>query len=107
MATFKEIYREGQRLQLAKDFEAALAKFEEASLLKPNDTSVMIAMVQCLTSLARHQEAIDLAKKLCEIAPNDQYSWMALSRAYQPAGMIPEAEDAMMRGQIVAQSAKA
>lgn len=111
MAERDDLYREGVSLMKEKQYEPALAKFEEAA--KDADASYTYpfhAMVQCYTELARHEEAINTARKIVDFEPDDQFSYIALSRAYQRAGMIPEAEYAMMQGQQAsfrAQAAKA
>lgn len=99
MATKEELYREGKKLKDAKEFEPAIAKLKEAVALDPKFTMPMHALVQCYTETARHEEAIQLAKRIVEIEPDDQFSYIALSRAYQRGGLIPEAEYAMMQGQ--------
>jgi tetratricopeptide (TPR) repeat protein len=106
MATFKEIFREGRQLQVNKDFEGALAKLREASELEEKTSTALQAMAQCYTELGRHQEAIDIAKKAVEREPDDQFSYISLSRAYQRGGFIPEAEYAMAQGQQAAWRAK-
>jgi tetratricopeptide (TPR) repeat protein len=104
------LYKEGVKLKDAKDFDAAIVKLKEASEADPKFTMPLHAMAQVYTLLQRHEEAIATAKRIVEIEPDDQFSYIALSRAYQPAGMIPEAEYAMMQGQQAlarAQAAKA
>ena len=106
MATFKDLFREARQLQANKDFEAALEKLSAASELEEKTSTSLQAMAQCYTELGRHQEAIDAAKKAVEKEPNDQFSYISLSRAYQRGGFIPEAEYAMAQGQQAAWRAK-
>ena len=107
MPTKGELYKEGVRLKDEKQFEEALAKLQEAAAQDEKETLPLHATVQCLTELGRHEEAIELAKKIITIEPDDQFSYIALSRAYQRYGMIPEAEYAMVQGQQVQQRAQA
>lgn len=94
-----ELYKEGVKLKEAKDYEGAVAKLSESIQLDPKYTLPYHAIVQCFTELGRHTEAIETAKKIVELEPNDQFSYIALSRAYVRDGKIPEAEYAMMQGQ--------
>ena len=101
------LYKEGVKLKDAKDFPAAIAKLQESLALDEKFTMPLHALVQCLTELGRHEEAIESAKKICAIEPDDQFSYIALSRALQRAGLIPEAEHAMMQGQQAQMRAQA
>jgi tetratricopeptide (TPR) repeat protein len=93
------LYKEGVKLKDAKEFDAAIAKLKESAALDEKFTMPLHAITQIYTAQGRHEEAIATAKKIVEIEPDDQFSYIALSRAYQPAGLIPEAEYAMMQGQ--------
>ena len=99
MATKVQLYDEGKRLKDAGQYEEALAKFQESMNLDEKYAVPVHAAVECLTRLGRHEEAISLARKIIELEPDDYFSYIALSRAYQQAGRIPEAEYAMMQGQ--------
>ena len=44
----------------------------------------------------KHDQAIDHGQKVCELEPDDPFSFMALSLICQKAGRIPEAEKALM-----------
>jgi tetratricopeptide (TPR) repeat protein len=106
MATFKDAFREGRQLQASKEFEAAIEKFRAAAELEEKISTALQAMAQCYTELGRHQEAIESAKKAVEKEPDDQFSYISLSRAYQRGGFIPEAEYAMAQGQQAAWRSK-
>jgi tetratricopeptide (TPR) repeat protein len=106
MATFREVFREGRQLQANKEFDKAIEKLTEAAGLEEKTSTALQALAQCYTELGRHQEAIDTAKKAVEREPDDQFSYISLSRAYQRGGFIPEAEYAMAQGQQAAWRAK-
>lgn len=99
MATKLELYKEGKSLKDAKSYESAIEKLKASLALDDRYTMPLHALVQCYTELGRHDEAIAAGKRIIEIEPDDQFSYIALSRAYQRAGLIPEAEYEMMRGQ--------
>src|SRR5687767_4430729 len=102
MATFKELFREGRQLQVNKYFDSALAKLQAAADVEEKTSTALQAMPQCYTELGRHEEAIEVAKKAVEKEPDDQCSYISLSRAYQRGGFMPEAEYAMAQGQQAA-----
>jgi tetratricopeptide (TPR) repeat protein len=100
--TFKDLYKAARDLQLAQEYETAAAKFLEAAELEEKTSTALLAAAQCYTELGRHQDAIETAKKAVEKEPDDQFPYIALSRAYQRGGFIPEAEYAMAKGNEVA-----
>src|SRR5262245_5709150 len=102
MATKNELYREGRQLQNDKKYDEAVSKYQAAVAEADKYALAFHALVQCFTELGRHEEAINAAKRIIELEPDDQFSYIAISRAYQRAGMIPEAEYAMMQGQQAA-----
>ena len=51
--------------------------------------------------LAKHDDAIRHGLKVCELEPNEPFSFTAMSVTFQRAGKIPEAEDAMARARIL------
>jgi tetratricopeptide (TPR) repeat protein len=107
MPTQNEVYKEGVKLKDEGKYEEAMAKLQQAYAMDEQNTLPLHAMVQCLTELARHEEAIATGQKIITIEPDDQFSYIALSRAYQRSGMIPEAEMAMMQGQQAMMRAQA
>src|SRR5262245_41402021 len=96
MATMIELYKEGSRLkneaakdkeaanleQAAAKFEQAATKLQEAAALDPKSTLPLHALVQCLTELNRHEEAIATAQKIVQQEPDDMFAYISLSRAY-------------------------
>lgn len=114
MATMIELYKQGVKLKdealREKDqgkFEQALALLTEAVALDDSVTLPLHAMVQCLTELGRHDEAVAVAQKIVQKEPDDMFAYISLSRAYQRGGKIPEAEYAMMQGQQAQMRAQA
>ena len=102
MSSFKDLYRAGRQLQSEKKFEEALPALRLAAEAEEKSCTALMAIAQCLTELGRHDEAIATAKVAVEKEPNDQFPYIALSRAYQRGGFIPEAEYAMAQGQQIA-----
>jgi tetratricopeptide (TPR) repeat protein len=106
MADAKELFLAGKKLKEAKEYEPAVAKLKESLAVDENFIYSLHAIVQCLTELGRHEEAIEYGKRLVDLDPNDNFSYISLSRAYQRAGMIPEAEHMMAMGHQVAARAR-
>ena len=72
--------------------EDAVATYEEAIALDAEFADAWQGLALALNDLGRHDRAIEAAKKLCELTPDDVLAHTTLSRLYQAAGMIAEAE---------------
>jgi tetratricopeptide (TPR) repeat protein len=99
MADAKELFLAGKKLKEEKKHAEAVEKLKECLAVDDKYVFALHAIVQSLTELGRHEEAIEHAKRIVELEPNDHFSYIAVSRAYQRAGMIPEAEHYLMLGQ--------
>ena len=67
--------------------------YREALVIDPSFADAWHGLAMALSELGRHDEAIEAGKKLCELAPDDILAHTSLSRFYQAAGRIPEAEE--------------
>jgi len=108
MPTNEALYDEAIEIQQRGDLEGAIGKLQE--LLKQDATYALAhaALSVFYGRLERHDEAIAHADKVCELEPQDPFSFVAKSLVCQKAGRIPEAERAMMearRAQVAAQMA--
>ena len=101
MPTREELYYAADRLKDSGQLEEAVAKLNEALALDANFALAHSALAVVLTKLARHEEAVAHAKKVCELEPNDPFSFTAMSVTCQRAGKIQEAEDAMARARML------
>ncbi len=95
MPTNDELYDEHQRLKDEGKLDEAAAKLETAIQQDPNFTLAHSALAVLYGRLGRHDDAIGHGLKVCELEPNDPFSFTAMSVTFQRAGKIPEAEDAM------------
>ena len=101
MPTNTQLYDEADKLKEAGQLEAAAAKLEE---LLAQDSSYALAhsaLAVLYGRLKRHDDAITHAERVCQLEPNDAFSYTALSVTYQRAGRIREAEDAKARAQMM------
>jgi tetratricopeptide (TPR) repeat protein len=96
-----ELYDEADKLKEQGDLEGAVAKLQELIALDPNYALAHAALARYYTRLRRFKEAIEHALKVCQLEPNDPFSYTALSVTFQQAGMIPEAEDAKARAHML------
>ena len=86
--------------------------YDQADQLKDQgklDSSFALAhsaLAVVLGRLGRHEEAIRHGQQVCELEPNEPFSFTALSVTYQRAGRIPEAEDAMYKARMMDQQGR-
>ncbi|HTM54366.1 MAG TPA: tetratricopeptide repeat protein [Pirellulales bacterium] len=101
MPTNEELYAEAEKLKDAGNLEGAAAVLER--LVEQESTYALAhsALAVIYGRLKRHDEAIRHGLKVCELEPNDPFSFTAMSVTFQRAGHIPEAEDAMARARTL------
>ena len=106
MPTIHEIYDQADKLKDEGKLEEAVAKLEEALAMDANFSLAHSALAVILGRLGRHEEAIQHGLKVCELEPEDPFSFTAMSVIYQRAGRIPEAEEAMYRARVMEQQGR-
>jgi tetratricopeptide (TPR) repeat protein len=74
------------------DLEKALIAYRNSLAADPTFTEAMHGLARALQDLQRYDEAIEVAKKISEIDPDDVLAHTSLSVLYQKKGMITEAE---------------
>jgi tetratricopeptide (TPR) repeat protein len=95
------LYDAAEKLKDAGKLDEAAAKLNELLAADPKYALAHSALAVILTRLKRHDEAIAHGLKVCELEPNDPFSFTALSVTFQRAGKIPEAEEAMARARML------
>jgi Flp pilus assembly protein TadD len=105
MPTTVEMYDEAIRLQQAGKMDEAIAKLHELLGQDANYALAHAALSVFYSRVEKHDEAIQHAGKVCEMEPDDPFSFIALSLVCQKAGRIGEAEHAMMQARQVQFSA--
>ena len=101
MPTNEELYSDAEKLKDAGDLEGAAAKLNALIEQDAKYALAHSALAVIYTRLRRHDDAIRHAQKVCELEPQDAFSFTALSVTYQRAGKIPEAEHAMAQAHMI------
>lgn len=101
MPTNEELYSQAEQL---KDQGQMAEAAEVLQTLVAQDAQYSLAhsaLAVILGRLGRHDEAIRHGLAVCQLEPNEPFSFTAMSVTFQRAGKIPEAEDAMARARML------
>ena len=93
MSDARSIYKEGFDHFVAGRHEDAIACYRRAIDADPELAIAWNALAMALEKTGDLDAAIDAAKQLIALDPDDALAHTSLSRLYQQKGMIPEAED--------------
>jgi len=106
MPTVDQLYDEAIDLQQAGNLGEAVGKLEGLIADHADYALGHAALSVFYGKLDRQDEAVKHAEKVCELEPDDSFSFMAMSLICQRAGRIPQAEEALrtaMQKQFTAQ----
>ena len=110
MSDLAALYDEADQLKTAGDLDGAVAKLQEVLSSDENYALAHSALAVILQKMTKHEEAIEHAKKVCELEPDDPFSFTAMSVTFQRAyagtnnmAYIQMAEDAMERSRQLSQ----
>jgi len=92
MPTPDELYDEAVDQIAAGNPEAAVHKYREALAVDGDFADAWEGLSMALADLERWEEAIAAAQKVVELTPGEQLAYTNLSRVYQRAGDVPQAE---------------
>jgi tetratricopeptide (TPR) repeat protein len=102
------LYDQADKLKDEGKIEESAAKLKEALAADPSYALAHSALAVVLQKLGKHDEAIEHARRACELEPNDPFSFTALSVTYQRAfagtnnqQYIRMAEDAMEQSRML------
>lgn len=101
MADKYDLFDKGVDLVAEGRLEEAVAAYKEAIGLDAAFGDAWQGLALALNDLGRHQEAIEAAKRLCELTPEETLAYTTLSRIYQAADMVPEAEAAAGKARVL------
>jgi len=92
-----ERYDEAIQLQENGQLDEAVAQLEGLVSDQPEYALAHAALSVFYLKLDRNDEAVEHAGKVCELEPEDPFSFIAMSTICQKAGRIAEAEQALMQ----------
>jgi tetratricopeptide (TPR) repeat protein len=95
MSTADKLYDEAIELQQAGKLEESVGKLCDLVAAHPDYALGYAGLSAFYSRLGKHDEAVANGRKVCELDPDDPFSFMALSLVCQRAGQIQEAEQAM------------
>ena len=95
MASVQQKYDEAIKLQEAGKLEEAVGQLEALASEAPDYALAHAGLGAFYSKMDRHDEAVEHAQKVCELEPEDPFSFMAMSLICQKAGRLPEAEVAL------------
>lgn len=97
MPTSDELYEEAIQRRDAGDKPGAVEILKKALAADPDFSIGHGLIAKLYADLAMADDAIRHAQRVAELAPNDAFSFTALSVIFQRCGRIPEAEAAKAR----------
>ncbi len=106
MPTSDILYDEAIKLQQGGDWEGAVGRLRE---LLTSDPDYALAHSALSVFCGRQEDfdaAIRHAEMVCELEPEDPFSFIAMSLLCQKAGRIADAERAMMQARQVQAAAR-
>jgi tetratricopeptide (TPR) repeat protein len=92
MPSSEELYDQAVDCIAEGKLDEAVSKYQQAVALDPNFADAWEGLSMAYADKELWAEAIEAAKKVVELSPDDQLGYTNLSRIYQRAGNVPEAE---------------
>jgi tetratricopeptide (TPR) repeat protein len=86
-------YQQGMEFFAQERLDDAVAAYEKALVEDPNYADALHALAMTYAHQDKLDAAIDIAKRLISVAPDDELAYTSLSMFYQQKGMIAEAEE--------------
>jgi tetratricopeptide (TPR) repeat protein len=86
-------YNQGMELFAQDKLDEAVAAYLRALAEDPDYTDALHALAMTYAHQEKLDKAIEVGKKLIEVAPQDELAYTSLSIFYQQKGMIAEAEE--------------
>jgi Flp pilus assembly protein TadD len=95
------LYDEAIQLQQKGDLAGAIRRLEDLARQSPDYSLAHAALSVFYGKQEEHDRAVEHAQKVCELEPEDPFSFVAMSLVCQKAGRIAEAEQALMQARQV------
>lgn len=101
MPTPEELYDQAVDCVADGDLDQAIAKYRQAIALSPDYADALEGLSMALADTEQWDEAVAAARRVVELNPDDQLPYTNLSRIYQRAGNVPEAEAWAAKGRMI------
>ncbi len=101
ISEIEELFYRGTDLHGEGDDDEAMRCFDKCLELDPCYDDAILGKAMIYLGREQFSEAIELAKRLVELKPDDILAYTNLSVFYQRAGMIPEAEEAGAKARML------
>lgn len=101
MTTADQAYDAAIKLKSDGKLDEAAAALQQILVSEPAHVLTHSALAVILQKLGQHEAALEHARKVTELEPNDPFSFTQLSVICVRCGKIPEAEDAMARSKMM------
>jgi len=86
-------YNQGMELFAQDKLDEAIVAYQKALQEDPKHADTLHALAMTYAHQEKVDQAIEVAKRLIEVAPDDELAYTSLSIFYQQKGMIAEAEE--------------
>ena len=91
--TKEDDFNRGMELFAEEKVAEAIDAYRDALEKDPNYADALHALAMAYANQEKMDEAIEIAKRLILVTPDDELAHTSLSIFYQRKGMIPEAEE--------------
>ena len=106
MPTKEETYDEAIALQQEGKLDEAIGKLETLVEQEPDYALAHAALSVLYAKREDFDKSVEHGRRVCELEPQDPFSFVAMSLMCQKAGKIEEAEQAMLQAQQVELAAR-
>jgi tetratricopeptide (TPR) repeat protein len=101
MASSEDLFNQAVDCVAEGRLDDAIAKYREAIAAEPSYADAWEGLSMALADQEQWDEAIEAAKKVAELTPQEQLAYTNVSRIYQRAGNVPEAEAWAARARVL------
>ena len=101
MPTKEELYETAVDLYGEGKLEEAVEKYIEAIAIAPEYVDALHGLAMAYAGLNSLNDAIEIARKVCDLTPDDALAHTTLSIFLQQQGKIKEAEAAGARARVL------
>lgn len=96
-----DVYDEAIALQQAGNMSGAVEKLESLVSEEPDFALAHAALSVFYNKLEDYEKSVQHGRRVCELEPQDPFSFVAMSLVCQKAGKIDEAEQALLQARQV------